>query len=69
MKPPSEPVCFANKGDSEENMAADLVQDKFKDLLERSMNGLEWYKDEHPHSWSEADEEHLSECREFLASI
>ena len=39
---------------------------KLIDLLERSICGLEWYKTEHPDSWSKADEEHLTECLKTL---
>mgnify|MGYP007062144309 FL=1 len=39
---------------------------KLMGLLERSINGLEHYKTLHPESWTEADEEHLAECREEL---
>ncbi|MCG7545366.1 hypothetical protein MHM93_14390 [Pseudoalteromonas sp. MM17-2] len=41
-------------------------QPKLVELLERSINGLEWYRTTHPCSWSEADEEHLNECRKAL---
>lgn len=37
------------------------------ELLDRSMTGLEWYRESHPRSWSEADDEHLEECRIALA--
>ncbi len=39
-----------------------------KELLERSVNGLVWYRSAHPESWSEADEEHLAECYKLLTN-
>lgn len=43
--------------------------DSLVELLETSVVGLEWYKTEHPQSWSSADDEHLTECRKLLKSI
>mgnify|MGYP000085451611 CR=1 FL=1 len=38
-----------------------------EELLESSICGLEWYRDRHPESWSEADEEHLAKCNAAMA--
>lgn len=46
-----------------------LQKDHLIEAVELSVNGLEWYKDEHPQSWSEADEEHLARCNNLLASV
>lgn len=36
------------------------------DLLQASINGLEFYKDRDPGTWTEGDEEHLAECQKAL---
>ena len=43
-------------------MNAELVE-----ALERGINGIEWYRDTHPESWSEADDEWLEESKAVVA--
>lgn len=39
---------------------------KLIDLLERSITGLEWRRDNQPETWNGADDEHLLECKNAL---
>lgn len=62
---PYDLFCFrAGWGARAEHDRAEI--ERLRELLERGNNAIEWYRDEHPDSWSEADEEYLSECQQAL---
>lgn len=46
-------------------VAVPAITQELADMLERSCEGIEHYRD--TESWSEADDEHLTECRALLA--